>query len=59
MNAAKDIDYKNIAQFQGLISNYAKILPRKRTGTCSTHQRKLAQAIKRARFMALIAYTNR
>lgn len=59
MNAVKEVDYKNISQFKGLISNYAKILPRKRTGTCSTHQRKLAEAIKRARFMALIPYTNR
>ena len=40
-------------------SNYAKILPAKRMGTCAKHQRKLATAVKRARYMGLLPYTNR
>jgi small subunit ribosomal protein S18 len=36
-----------------------KILPRKRTGVCSWHQRKLATAIKRSRIMALLPFTNK
>lgn len=54
-----DIDYKNTDVLQKFTSNYAKILPGKRMGTCSTHQRKLTQAVKRARLMALLPYTNR
>lgn len=53
----KDIDYKQIDLIRKFISNYAKILPKKRMGSCSKHQRKLALAIKRARFMALLPYT--
>lgn len=58
-NAKKEIDYKDFRLLQRYTSSYAKILPRRRTGTCLKHQRKLAQAIKRARYMALIPYTNR
>lgn len=54
-----DVDYKDVNILQRFTSHYAKILPRKRMGTCSKHQRKLSQAIKRARFMALIPYVNR
>ena len=59
VHALKEVDYKDISVLQRFTSNYAKILPRERMGTCSKHQRKLAQGIKRARFMALIPYTNR
>lgn len=51
------IDYKDIQLLQRFISSYSKIVPRKRSGVCAKHQRKLAQAIKRARFMALLPYT--
>lgn len=56
----KDIDYidfRDIQLLQKFISSYAKIVPKKRNGVCSKHQRKLSQAIKRARFMALLPYT--
>lgn len=59
LNNAKDIDYKDIKTLQRFLSSYAKILPRKKTGTCAKHQRKLARAVKRARHMALIPYTTR
>ena len=58
VNGIDDIDYKKIDILQRFINTYKKILPRKRTGTCSKHQRKLATAIKRARFMALLPYIN-
>ena len=55
----KDIDYKDTEILKKFISNYMKILPRKRIGTCAKHQRKYAQAVKRARFMALMPFTNK
>ena len=58
-NDIRDIDYKDTQTLQRFLSPYARILPRRRTGTCSWHQRKLAQAIKRARAMSLLPFTNR
>ena len=51
------IDYKDIAQLRRFISERGKIEPRRRTGVCAKHQRRLALAIKRARFLALLPYT--
>jgi len=51
-----DIDYKNWQQLKRFTSSYGKIVPKRRSGACSKHQRSLAQAIKRARFMALLPY---
>jgi small subunit ribosomal protein S18 len=51
------IDYKNIAQLRKFVSERGKIEPRRRTGVCAKHQRGLALAIKRARFLALLPYT--
>ncbi len=56
-NNINDVDYKDINTLRRFISSYMKILPKKRTGTCSWHQRKLATAIKRARTMALLPFT--
>lgn len=55
----KEIDYKNTKLLSRFVSGLAKIRAKKRTGVCSTHQRKLAQAIKRARIMALLPYTTK
>jgi small subunit ribosomal protein S18 len=41
---------------QRFLSSYAKIVPKRRSGVCSKHQRNLAQAIKRSRFLALLPY---
>lgn len=52
------IDYKDISRLRRFISERAKILPRRVTGTCAHHQRDLTIAIKRARYLALIPYTS-
>jgi small subunit ribosomal protein S18 len=52
----KDIDYKNVDILRKYVPDRGRISPRRITGTCSFHQRKLAQAIKRARLMALLHY---
>jgi len=52
----RDIDYKNVDILKKYIPERGKIAPRRVTGTCSYHQRKLATAIKRARLMAMIPY---
>ncbi|MCK5358469.1 MAG: 30S ribosomal protein S18 [Elusimicrobiales bacterium] len=59
VNNISEVDYKDINTIRRFTNVYKKILPRKRTGMCSKHQRKLATAIKRARTMALLPYTNK
>ena len=54
----EEIDYKDVARLRKFISERAKILPRRATGTCTKHQRELTNAIKRARQMALLPYVN-
>ena len=51
------IDYKDTARLRKFTSDRAKILPRRVTGTCAYHQRELTTAIKRARHVALLPYT--
>ena len=52
------IDYKEIGKNRSrYVSERGKILPRRITGNCAKHQRALTVAIKRARHMALMAYT--
>jgi small subunit ribosomal protein S18 len=53
----KSIDYKQVDLLKRFINEQKKIRPRRETGTCSRHQRMLAGAIKRARHMALLAFT--
>ena len=52
------IDYKDAGKLRKFISERAKILPRRVTGTCAMHQRQLAIAIKRARTLALLPYVS-
>ncbi|MFA6526398.1 MAG: 30S ribosomal protein S18 [Candidatus Buchananbacteria bacterium] len=59
VNNINDIDYKNINLLRRFISSYSKIVSRKRSGVCSFHQRKLANAIKRARIMALLPFVTK
>ncbi len=50
------IDYKDVARLRKCVSERAKILPRRITGTCAKHQRQLTIAIKRARHIAIMPY---
>ncbi len=52
-----DISYKEPNLLRRYISDRGKIAPRRRSGNCAKHQRALAQAIKRARHLALLPYT--
>jgi len=51
------IDYKDVSRNRRFISEWGKIESRRKTGTCSPHQRQLSLAIKRGRFLALLPYT--
>ena len=51
-----EIDYKDTARLRKYISERAKILPRRISGTCAKHQRQLTIAIKRSRHVALLPY---
>ena len=52
-----NIDYKDIAMLRLFISERGKILPRRVTGICAKHQRKINLAIKRARAIALLPFS--
>ncbi len=54
-----DIDFKDVEMIRRFVSGQAKIVDPKHTGTCARHQRKLAEAVKRARFLALLPYVRR
>jgi len=51
------IDYKDVPKLRKFVSERGKILPRRITGNCAKHQRKLTVAIKRSRHMALMVFT--
>jgi small subunit ribosomal protein S18 len=51
------IDYKEVSRLRRYLTDRAKILPRRMTGTCARHQRLLTVALKRARHMALLPFT--
>jgi small subunit ribosomal protein S18 len=50
------IDYKDTSRLSRYISERGKIDPRRRSGTCARHQRKLSEAIKQARIIALLPF---
>ena len=54
----KEIDYKDLATLQHYIGETGKIVPSRITGTSAKYQRQLATAIKRARYLALLPYTD-
>ena len=53
----KELDYKDVARLRRYLSDRGKIEPRRKTGTCARHQRRLGVALKNARHMALMPYT--
>lgn len=52
-----ELDYKNADQLKKFINEKGKILPRRATGACAKHQRDITQAVKRARHIAVLPYT--
>ncbi len=52
------IDYKDLERIGRYVTERGKMLPSRLTGTCAKHQRVLARAVKRARFMALLPYVS-
>jgi len=54
----KEIDYKDLETLKGYITETGKIVPSRITGTKARYQRQLATAIKRARYIALLPYTD-
>jgi len=53
------VDFKNTELLRQFLTGQAKIMPTRRSGVCLKHQRSLSQAIKRARFMAILPFTTR
>ncbi len=58
VDKVENIDYKDVTKLRRFLSERAKILPRRVTGTCASHQRALTVALKRARHLALLPYSN-
>jgi len=54
----EEIDYKDLDTLKAYITETGKIMPSRNTGTKARYQRQLATAIKRARFLALLPYTD-
>jgi len=57
-NSDLKLDYKDVDLMKKFVAENGKIEPRRITGTCAKHQRKVANEIKKAREMALLAYVN-
>ena len=57
-DGVKSIDYKDLATLKNYVAENGKIVPSRITGTKARYQRQLATAIKRARFLALLPYTD-
>lgn len=58
IDRAEFIDYKDAGKLRKYLSERAKILPKRVTGTCAKHQREMTVAIKRARHIALLPYVS-
>ena len=55
----KEIDYKDLETLRQYITETGKVVPSRITGTSASYQRQLALAVKRARFLALLPYTDK
>lgn len=53
----ESIGYKDVPVLKKMVAENGKILPKRMTGTCASHQRELTTAIKRARHVALLSFT--
>lgn len=57
VDKVEHIDYKDVKRLKSLMTERGKILPRRISGNCAPHQRRLTAAIKRARNIALLPFT--
>jgi small subunit ribosomal protein S18 len=58
VEGVKEIDYKDLNTLKGYITETGKIVPSRITGTNARYQRQLARAIKRARYLGLLPYSD-
>ena len=56
VDKAEAIDYKDVNKLKKYVTEKGKMLPRRMTGVCAKHQRMLAEAVKRARIVALLPF---
>jgi len=56
-DANRQIDYKDVKLLEGFIKERGKIVSSRVSGNCARHQRRISEAIKKARFISLIPYT--
>lgn len=57
MDKVDVLDYKDVSRIKRFITERGKILPRRNSGVCAKHQRMLATAVKRSRYIGLTPYT--
>ncbi len=58
LEKVRHIDYKDERKLQRFLTDHGKIVPRRVSGNCTRHQAQITRAIKRARVLALLPYTN-
>ena len=58
-NNIKHVDYKDVELLKKFLNPHSRIITRKKTGVSSLNERKLAEAVKRARFMGLLPFVSR
>ena len=58
-NNITNVDYKDLDALKKFLNPHGRILSRKKTGLCAKHQRQLAVAVKRARFLGLLPFVAR
>lgn len=56
-NNIDNVDYKDVQTLRRFVSSYLKIAPRRRSGLCASHQRRVAKAIKQSRVAGLMGFT--
>lgn len=56
-NRKRFVDYKDAETLRRFMAASMKVMPRRRSNLCASHQRDLANAVKRARFLGLVPYT--
>ena len=57
VDKVEHVDYKDVEKLRKYVNERGKIMPRRVTGNCAKHQRQLTEAIKRARYMALLPFS--